>query len=95
MPTGKTQLKGDTTMIQVPITDIDDYNLLGKEYELVVKNSTTTNNEWLAIFTGDKASCLDEFIEETHRMKLADSLECEYRIMPAIIEPTFNELERI
>jgi hypothetical protein len=44
-------------MIQVPNTDIDDYDLLGKEYELTVKNSTTTNNEWLAIFTGDKASC--------------------------------------
>ena len=82
-------------MIQVPNTDIDDYDLLGKEYELTVKNSTTTNNEWLAIFTGDKASCLDEFIEDTHRMKLADRLECEYRIMPAINEPTFKELERI
>ena len=82
-------------MIQVPNTDIDDYDLLGKEYEITVKNSTTTNNEWFAIFTGDKASCLDEFIEETHRMKLADRLECEYRIMPAVNEPTFNELERI
>ena len=81
-------------MIQVPKTDIDDYDLLGKEYEITVKNSIT-NNEWFAIFTGDKASCLDEFIEETHRMKLADRLECEYRIMPAVIEPTFNELERI
>jgi hypothetical protein len=46
--------KGDTTMIQVPKTDIDDYDLLGKEYELTVKNSITTHNEWLAIFTGDK-----------------------------------------
>ena len=82
-------------MIQVPNTDIDDYDLLGKEYELTVKNSTTTSNEWFAIFTGDKASCLDEFIEDTHRMKLGDSLECEYRIMPAVIEPTFYELERI
>jgi hypothetical protein len=52
--------KGDTTMIQVPMTDIDDYDLLGKEYELTVKNSTTTINEWFPIFTGDKASCLDE-----------------------------------
>jgi hypothetical protein len=31
--------KGDTTMIQVPNTDIDDYDLLGKEYEITVKNS--------------------------------------------------------
>ena len=82
-------------MIQVPKTDIDDYDLLGKDYELALKVSTTTHNEWFPIFTGDKASCLDEFIEDTHRMKLADSLECEYRIMPAVIEPTFNELERI
>jgi hypothetical protein len=82
-------------MIQVPNTDIDDYDLNGKEYELVVKNSTTTNNEWFAIFIGDKASCLDEFIDETHRMSLAERLECEYRIMPAINEPTFEELERI
>lgn len=81
-------------MIQVPNTDIDDYDLLGKEYELTVKNSIT-NNEWFPIFTGDKASCLDEFIDETHRMKLADRLECEYRIMPAINEPTFYELEQI
>jgi hypothetical protein len=58
-------------MIQVPNTDIDDYDLNGKDYELVVKISTTTqnewfpitNNEWFPIFTGDKASCLDEFIE--------------------------------
>jgi hypothetical protein len=49
----------------------------------------------IALFTGDKASCLDEFIDETHRMSLAERLECEYRIMPAVIEPTFNELERI
>ena len=82
-------------MIQVPMADIDDYDLVGKDYELTVKNSITTNNEWLAIFTGDKASCLDEFIEETHRMKLADRLECEYRIMPAVIEPSFKELEQI
>jgi hypothetical protein len=68
--------KGDTTMIQVPKTDIDDYDLFGKDYELTVKNSTTTHNEWLAIFTGDKASCLDEFIEETHRMSLAERLKC-------------------
>jgi hypothetical protein len=95
VPTGKTQQKGETTMIQVPMTDIDDYDLVGKDYELTVKNSITTNNEWLAIFTGDKASCLDEFIDETHRMKLADRLECEYRIMPAINEPTFKELEQI
>jgi hypothetical protein len=82
-------------MIQVPMTDIDDYDLLGKEYELVVKISTTTQNDWFPIFTGDKASCLDEFIDETHRMTLAERLECEYRIMPAVIDPTFNELERI
>ena len=90
-------------MIQIPKTDIDDYDLLGKEYELTVKISTkrknewfpTTINEWFTLFTGDKASCLDEFIDETHRMSLAERLECEYRIMPAVIEPTFNELERI
>jgi hypothetical protein len=82
-------------MIQVPKTDIDDYDINGKDYELTVKNSTTTHNDWFAIFTGDKASCLDEFIEETHRMKLADRLECEYRIMPVVKEPSFNELERI
>jgi hypothetical protein len=101
--THNTITKGDTTMIQVPITDIDDYDLNGKDYELTVKISTTTqnewfpiiNNEWFAIFTGDKASCLDEFIDETHRMSLAERLECEYRIMPAVNEPTFEELERI
>ena len=90
-------------MIQVPNTDIDDHDLNGKDYELVVKISTTTqnewfpttHNEWFPIFTGDKASCLDEFIDENQRMTLAERLECEYRIMPAINEPTFYELERI
>jgi hypothetical protein len=48
-----------------------------------------TTNEWFTLFTGDKASCLDEFIEETHRMTLAERIECEYRIMPAVNEPTF------
>ena len=103
MPTGKTQQKGEIKMIQVPNTDIDDYDLLGKDYELALKVSTatqnewfpTTTNEWFTLFTGDKASCLDEFIDETHRMSLAERLECEYRIMPTVIEPTFNELERI
>jgi hypothetical protein len=36
--------KGDTKMIQVPKSDIDDYDLAGKDYELTVKNSTTTHN---------------------------------------------------
>jgi hypothetical protein len=58
--------KGDTTMIQVPNTDIDDYDLAGEDYELTVKISTTTQNEWFTLFTGNKASCCACWHLKTH-----------------------------
>jgi hypothetical protein len=62
-------------------------------YELIKRDKTSKDKAWMIIFTGNKEDCTFELGEERQDLTFNEVNNNEYRVMPEVAEPTFNELD--